>query len=98
MRMTLKGDPRATAVQLLADGTRTLNGKLLESAHQLLARYRDRIPDADELQVQVDDLRERYRVRPPRLGESREVESGGVAMPAGFKAPNRPGLLDPATG
>ena len=97
MRMTLKGDPRATAVQLLADGTRTLNGKLLESAHQLLARYRDRIPDADELQIQVDDLRERYRARPPRLGESREVESGGVALPAGFRTPTRPGLLDEAT-
>ena len=97
MRMTLKGDPRSTALQLLADGTRTLNAKLLESAHQLLARYRDRIPDADELQVQVDDLRERYRARPPRLGESREVESGGVAMPSGFRTPSRPGLLDEAT-
>ena len=53
--------------------------------------------EAPELQIQVDDLRERYRARPPRLGESREVAPGGVAMPAGFRTPTRPGLLDEAT-
>jgi len=94
MRLSLKGDPAGTVVQLLQDAERTRNAKLVESAHQVLHRYGDRIAARQALQLQVDILRERYPLPGLRLGEHGGAAPGGVALSTGFKAPEREGLLD----
>jgi len=94
MKLTLRGDPRGTVTQLIAEGERTLNAKLFESAHQVLQRYRARIPDADDLEPRVDELRARFKGAPVRMGETRDA--GAVPLPSGFRTPQRPGLLDEA--
>ena len=45
MTLSIKGDPQGTVMKLLEDGERTLNAKLIESAHQVLQRYNVRIAD-----------------------------------------------------
>ena len=61
MTLSLRGDPQSAVVKLLADGERTLNAKIIESAHLVLQRYEARIPDHEELQKKAQAMRERYR-------------------------------------
>ena len=61
MTLSIKGDPQGTVVKLLEDGERTLNAKLIESAHQVLQRYNVRIADHAALSERTEALRERYR-------------------------------------
>ena len=49
MTLSIKGDPQGTVMKLLEDGERTLNAKLIESAHQVLQRYNVRIADHEAL-------------------------------------------------
>jgi len=51
MDQAMAGDPRTAIVQLIDDGERTLNGKLLELAKSLALKHRDQVPDADALAV-----------------------------------------------
>jgi hypothetical protein len=46
--------------QLLAEGENTRNAKLIESAVQLVARYRAKISDAPALEVRADSLRQKF--------------------------------------
>ncbi|NIM42644.1 MAG: response regulator [Hydrogenophaga sp.] len=94
MRLSLKGDPTGTVEQLLVDAERTRNAKLIESAHQVLQRHAERIAAREALQQRVDAMRHTYRARPLRLGDHAGVTPGGVALPAGYRAPERVGLLD----
>ncbi|MBX3609137.1 MAG: response regulator [Hydrogenophaga sp.] len=94
MRRSLKGDPAGTVEQLLAEADRTRNAKLIESAHQVLNRYADRIPGADALHLRVDAMRDTYRLRPLRLGDQTGHGVGGIPLSGGFKTPQRDGLLD----
>ena len=94
MRLSLKGDPTGTVEQLLTEAERTRNAKLIESAHQVLQRHAERIATREALQQRVDAMRQSYRARPLRLGDHTGVTPGGVALPAGYRAPERGGLLD----
>ena len=100
MTLSIKGDPQGTVVKLLDDGERTLNAKLIESAHQVLQRYNVRIADHAALGERTSALRERYRTtaQHSRLGEHTGAAAtpGGVSLPAGYKPPNPDGLLDNA--
>lgn len=98
MTLSLKGDPRGTVLRLLDEGARTHNAKLIESAHQVMLRYAQRIADFDVLKERSDALRERYRTSapPPRLGEQTGATSqpGGLSLPTGYKPPKHEGLLN----
>lgn len=101
MKLSLKGDPHGTVVQLLEDGERTGNAKLIESAHQVMQRYSERMSGYPELQERLEALRERYHTTAPitRLGEhtsSGQTPPGGVSLSAGYKPPPSTGLLDAA--
>lgn len=87
MRLSLKGDPTGTVEQLLTEAERTRNAKLIESAHQVLQRHAERIATREALQQRVDAMRQNYRARPLRLGDHTGVTPGGVALPAGYRAP-----------
>ena len=98
MTLSIKGDPQGTVLKLLEDGERTLNAKLIESAHQVLQRYTVRIADHAALSERTNALRERYRTNAQhsRLGEHTGAVAtpGGVSLPAGYRPPNTPGLLN----
>lgn len=92
MALSLKGDPQGTVEQLLGAGERTGNAKLIESAHQVLQRYSERMSSYPALQERVEALRALYHTTAPitRLGEhtnSGQTPPGGVSLSAGYKPP-----------
>lgn len=100
MAHSLKGDPKGTVEQLLDAGERTANAKLIESAHQVLQRYSDRMIEHPALLERAEALRERYHTTATvtRLGEHTSsgglTPPGGVSLSAGYKPPKSEGLLD----
>lgn len=100
MAHSLKGDPQGTATQLLDEGARTGNAKLIESAHQVLQRYSERMSSYPALLERAQALRALYRstATATRLGEHTSggglTPPGGVSMSAGYKPPKSEGLLD----
>jgi tetratricopeptide (TPR) repeat protein len=97
MTLSLKGDPQSAVVKLLADGERTLNAKIIESAHLVLQRYQQRIPDHAELLQKAQVLREKYRTTDIHAGLGEQAATGraagGVSLPAGYRPQNPEGLL-----
>ncbi len=97
MTLSLKGDPQGAVIKLLADGERTLNAKIIESAHLVLQRYAQRIPDHAELLKRAQELREKYRTTDIHAGLGEQAATGraagGVSLPAGYRPPNPEGLL-----
>lgn len=87
MAQTLAGDPAAAVQELMAQGTRTLSGKLIETAYLVLNRYRTQIADADGIESTVQQLRERYNTisTRPVLGEQKR-QAGGLTLRTDDKA------------
>lgn len=101
MTLSLQGDPQGAVEKLLTEATRTLNAKLIESAHLVLQRYTDSIPDHAALLERAQAMRERYRSSDIHagLGEQSHIgrAAGGVSLPGGYKPPNPEGLLGKVT-
>ena len=97
MAMSLKGEPQYAVESLLEHGERTLNAKLIESAHLVLHRYTGRIPDEVALTARAQTLRERYRTTDIHAGLGEQAHTGraagGVALPGAYKPPSNEGLL-----
>jgi CheY-like chemotaxis protein len=98
MSLSLKGDPQGAVILLLADGERTLNAKVIESAHLVLQRYEPRIPRHAELLKQAQAMRVRYRTTDIHAGLGEQAHTGraagGMSLPSGYKPPvKNEGLL-----
>ena len=97
MALSLKGEPQQAVESLLAHGERTLNAKLIESAHLVLQRYTGRMPDEATLTARAQTLRERYRSNDIHAGLGEQAHTGraagGVALPGAYKPPSNKGLL-----
>jgi len=97
MALSLKGEPQHAVESLLEHGERTLNAKLIESAHLVLHRYTGRIPDEAALTARAQALRERYRTTDIHAGLGEQAHTGraagGVALPGAYKPPSNEGLL-----
>jgi hypothetical protein len=98
MSLSLKGDPQAAVVRLLEDGERTLNAKIIESAHLVLHRYQSRIAEHTELTKRAQILRDRYRTTDIHAGLGEQAHTGraagGMSLPSGYKPPSKAeGLL-----
>jgi CheY-like chemotaxis protein len=98
MSLSLKGDPQAAVVKLLQDGEQTLNAKIIESAHLVLQRYQERIPDHAELLEKAQAMRERYRTTDIHAGLGEQAHTGraagGMSLPSGYRPPPKnEGLL-----
>lgn len=97
MTQSLKGNPRGTVLMLLDAAQSTRNGKLIESAHQVLLHRADQIEDLPALQQQVQAMRELYHTQQTHisLGDqtSAAASASGVALPVGYKPPSTVGLL-----
>lgn len=57
MARSLGGEPLQAITGLLAAGRKTLNAKLIDLAQQLLARRREQLEDAEQLQTEIHVLR-----------------------------------------
>lgn len=78
MGLSLGGDPASAVRNLLRDGERTQNARLIETAHLVLQRYASGIPDASELQASINIWKDRYGVpnlRPTLVTETRRAGS-----------------------
>lgn len=75
MAHSLAGNPDAAVRALLDSGRQTLNGKLLDNARSLLLRHAVKIPEADALAAEVDELRRRF------AGGSRLALGDGARKP-----------------
>ena len=86
MSLSMKGDPKAAVNTLIAHGTQTLSGKLIETAYLVLHRYADNITDAHALTEVVHELRKRYSTHVTRaaLGEQKR-QAGGLTLRSGNK-------------
>ncbi|HET9978753.1 MAG TPA: tetratricopeptide repeat protein [Burkholderiaceae bacterium] len=80
----LAGDARSAVKALVAHGASTGNTKLLDTARGTLARYRDKIADADDLAGLIAALRARYAAAAmvPPLGQAQGRATGGVVLRA----------------
>ena len=97
MALSLKGEPQRAVEALLEHGKRTLNAKLIESAHLVLHRYTGRIPDEAALTARAQTLRERYRTTHIHAGLGDQAHTGraagGVSLPGAYTPPSNEGLL-----
>ncbi len=86
MSLSMGGDPSAAVKTLLSHGSKTLSGKLIETAYLVLHRYASKITDAHELTDLVHDLRSRYSTHITRaaIGEQKR-QAGGLTLRAGGK-------------
>lgn len=91
MSLSMRGDPKAAAKDLILHGSSTLSGKLIETAYLVLHRYAGKITDAQELTDTVHDLRKRYstQITRPALGEQKR-QAGGLTLRTGGKPNNAP--------
>lgn len=89
MAHTLNGDAASTVRQLIAQGDRTGNGKLIDMARMTLQRHQARIEGAEDLSARLQVLRERYvgaqRSTPP-LGQDGSRQPGGMALRSAAEA------------
>lgn len=97
MALSIKGEPQHAVESLLEHGERTLNAKLIESAHMVLQRYSGQMADEAALTARAQALRERYRSTDIHAGLGEQANTGraagGVALPGGYKQPSHEGLL-----
>ena len=95
MAHSLEGDPKATVEYLLKYGSDTLNVRLLDTAHQVLQRYAEKLADAHDLKTQAQELRTMYCTAGdrPSLGEQRERQAGRLSLRTAVAA--KPTVLAP---
>jgi hypothetical protein len=92
MTMSIKGNPQAAVCNLIEQGARTLNQKLIDMARLVLQRHEARIDDASTLAVDIERLLERYG-RPPtpgHLGQAPGARQAGELTMRADKGPAAP--------
>jgi hypothetical protein len=75
--LAMRGDPASAVQQLLIEGQTTLNSKLIETAYQLLNRYKSKVPDAEALSAAIETLRSRYATRPNQAKKLNQTRQAG---------------------
>jgi len=79
----MRGDPTSAVKQLMLEGQSTLNGKLIETAYQVLQRYQDKVPDALRILDTVEALRTKYGTRPNQVRKPEQKrQAGGLQLRA----------------
>jgi cytochrome c-type biogenesis protein CcmH/NrfG/AmiR/NasT family two-component response regulator len=94
MGVSLGGDPASAVRNLLRDGERTQNARLIETAHLVLQRYADTIQGASEFQASINIWRDRYGIpnlRPTLVTETRRA--GGLLLRTEIKSDGSPASL-----
>jgi CheY-like chemotaxis protein len=98
LSISMGGNPKAAVQDLIRNGSKTLCGKLIETAYLVMHRYTDKIEDAKNLFDQVHDLRERYKthISGASMGEKKR-QAGGLTLRVGISneknSANKPALV-----
>jgi len=61
--LAMRGDPGMAVRQLIVEGQTTLNAKLIEAAHHLLARYGPKMATTDKIEQELAHLRAQFGAR-----------------------------------
>lgn len=97
MTLSLKGNPQGAVEALIEQGEKTLNAKVIESAHLVLHRYEEQIPEHATLLSRAQALREKYRTTEIHAGLGEQAHTGraagGVSLPSAYKPQSPEGLL-----
>ncbi|AOW14212.1 response regulator receiver protein [Hydrogenophaga crassostreae] len=97
MTLSLKGEPQSAVQALLEQGEKTLNAKIIESAHLVLQRYEEKITERGPLLIHAQALREKYRTTEIHAGLGEQAHTGraagGMSLPSGYKPQTSEGLL-----
>jgi hypothetical protein len=82
--LSMEGHTAAAVRNLIQHGKETLNARLVENAHQLLQKHRNKIPEEAQLQAEIDALRALCgpTVNRASLGETKR-QAGGLALRTG---------------
>lgn len=82
VRSAGNGEPLPALQALFRSAQATLNARTIESAWLVLQRYREQIPQADDWERRVAELRQDYGTarHKPALGDRRLRPSGGVNL------------------
>lgn len=98
MSISLGGDPRGAIMALIAHGTSSLNGKLIDLASLALQRHEARINDAHALREQIDELRSRFGMGSTRatLGAENQRPAGSISLRVATPKPPPTALATPA--
>jgi cytochrome c-type biogenesis protein CcmH/NrfG len=81
LRMSLSGKPAEAVQELLRRGRETCNARLIDNAHQVLQKHAQKIPDAEALEQQVQQLRTQYGVNSARPSLSTQGgRASGLAL------------------
>jgi tetratricopeptide (TPR) repeat protein len=91
MSLSMEGNPGAAVEDLIANGTETSNGKLIETAYLVLHRYAHKIEDAHRFTETVQSLRLRFKTHSirPVLGETNR-QAGGLTLRTGGSTTGKP--------
>ena len=97
MQHSLDGDPARTVQQLLAEGQRTRNPRLLDTAHQVLQRYAAQLGESSAQRAECEALRLRFCTAGarPSLGEQRERQAGRLSLRTAVVARTAPVVPPP---
>lgn len=82
MSHAVAGNPLAAIKALITHSEQTLNTKLMDTARLTLQRYRDKLPEANELEEMVQAQLRRYSPssQPPPLGQPTGRSEGGISL------------------
>lgn len=84
MSLSLEGDPAAAVKDLLDHGNKTLNAKLIETAHLVLQRYATQIPEASHLAEAINKVRALFGFSSARLlVNAQQRPAGGLSLRIG---------------
>ena len=97
MTLSLRGNPQGAVEALVEQGEKTLNAKIIETAHLVLHRHEKQIPQHAALLLRAHALREKYRTTEIHAGLGEQAHTGraagGVSLPSGYKPQSPEGLL-----
>ncbi|WP_171020251.1 response regulator [Hydrogenophaga sp. 2FB] len=95
MKLSIAGNPTGAVTAMLDDGERLKNFKLIESAHLMMERHRDRIVNAEVLSQRISEVRASAALRGSKPGPSVQGGSGAALLrlkgeaSAKFSAPSQ---------
>ena len=87
MSLSLGGDPAGAVRDLLRHGHETLNARLIETAHLVVQRYPNRIPDAKRYEEDIIAWRETYGVQTLRPTLNPTAKLAGSLSLRGMRRP-----------
>ena len=87
MALSMSGNPAAAVKNLILHGRETLSSRLIDNAYQVLQKHSAKIPDAADLEIEVQELRAKGGSNNGKasLGEQKR-QAGGLVLRTGTRS------------